>query len=581
MRETDTVCRKPLSPRTGYAQRLLGLLFALLVLPAFALTKGTDIRIKVSGISGEARENIILRLETFAQMRTNSLPDTESLRLEAEKALEPWGYFHARVNVETSADTWRVQVTPGSVIRLSSVTCFLRGEGANNARLLNTLKTLPLKKGDAASSVAYENAKRVLLDAADKEGFLKAHFSQSILRIDVENNTAEAVIELDTGPQSYFGQVQFDPTYLSPELLRRYIPFKPGTPWSPDTLLAFNDNLAASGYFQSVSVRPLEADGNTVPIEVHLEPAAPMRYALGLGIGTDTGVRANAGLQVIPLNRAGHTFNANAQGSFRENILQGRYAIPGDNPLSTQYNLSGTLSNLNYDSGYSNAFTASAARLWRSPTLQHTVSLNMLFERYRYTGAPTLDKLTPYPQASLRLTNATNPLFTPSGYTLALNGLAANRAALSAVSFAQGSADLRLAYLIEPLRTRLYLHTLQAVNHTPNIDEVPFSLALLLGGADNLRALSYNALGPGKRLTYGGFEVQKETFKNWFVTGFVDVGDVWNPTPFSLYRDAGAGLLWISPVGPIRVGFAQPLNNQWQPMMDKKPRLVINMGPDL
>lgn len=45
-------------------------------------------------------------------------------------------------------------------------------------------------------------------------------------------------------------------------------------------------------------------------------------------------------------------------------------------------------------------------------------------------------------------------------------------------------------------------------------------------------------------------------------------------------NDAGIGLMWVSPVGPIKVGIAQPMDNHFN-RNDQKPRLVINMGPDL
>lgn len=38
--------------------------------------------------------------------------------------------------------------------------------------------------------------------------------------------------------------------------------------------------------------------------------------------------------------------------------------------------------------------------------------------------------------------------------------------------------------------------------------------------------------------------------------------------------------MWVSPIGPIKIGLAQPINNRWQ-RTSNNPRLVINMGPDL
>lgn len=73
--------------------------------------------------------------------------------------------------------------------------------------------------------------------------------------------------------------------------------------------------------------------------------------------------------------------------------------------------------------------------------------------------------------------------------------------------------DIKAAMRIEPLRLRLYGHAIQGVTAINNINQQPVSLALLLGGMDNLKAFGFNSIGPGRILSYGGFEIQKETKK--------------------------------------------------------------------
>lgn len=38
--------------------------------------------------------------------------------------------------------------------------------------------------------------------------------------------------------------------------------------------------------------------------------------------------------------------------------------------------------------------------------------------------------------------------------------------------------------------------------------------------------------------------------------------------------------MWVSPIGPIKVGLAQAVNHQME-RIGHNPRLVISMGPDL
>ncbi len=151
---------------------------------------------------------------------------------------------------------------------------------------------------------------------------------------------------------------------------------------------------------------------------------------------------------------------------------------------------------------------------------------------------------------------------------------------LSNLNFGQISVDAKAALMIEPLGLRLYGHTIQGITATKDINALPLSLALLLGGTDNLKGFSFNSIGPGKIITYGGFEIQKETKKNWYLIGFYDAGDVYNPAAKNFQYDVGAGLMWVSPIGPIKIGLAQAVNGRLQ-RTSSNPRLVISMGPDL
>ncbi|WP_232220671.1 BamA/TamA family outer membrane protein [Legionella tunisiensis] len=164
---------------------------------------------------------------------------------------------------------------------------------------------------------------------------------------------------------------------------------------------------------------------------------------------------------------------------------------------------------------------------------------------------------------------------------MTINGLAASKAILSEVSFAQASINAKAALTLPAIRTRFYFHTIQGVTSISNINELPLSLALLLGGADNLKAYSYNSIGPGKILSYGGLEIQKETVDKWYFTGFLDSGDVYMPSLKGLQNDVGIGLMWVSPIGPIKIGVAQAVDSHFNRIKDRKPKFVISMGPDL
>lgn len=552
-------------------------LFFLTISLAF-LVAATNPSIQITGVKKKIAENIKARLTELAKDRPfTSISDAE-LSLQITKAMEPYGYFKPQITI-LNHKPLRITIASGAQIIISDVRIEIKGEGANNPMIKHVLDPLPITKGEPLNTIKYDQLKQTLLNVAEHQGFLRATFEKSQILVHPQY-TASISLVLDTGPQFYFGQVRFDPTYISPELLHRYVPFQYGQPYSSDQILALNNQLAFSGYFSSVSIKPQLDNSRHIPIDVHLQRAPRTNYSLGVGYGTDTGLRGRLGYHVIPVNRAGDKFNAVALGSFKENALQAQYIIPGTNPVTDQYNITANFAHLNYNSGTSNSILTSAAQQHTKPRYQRNLSINGLYERYNYLSQPIEVKNTVFPKASFTWQNTENKLFSPSGYSVTINGLAASRAALSDVSFSQTSINIKAALTLEPIRTRFYFHTIQGVTAINDINQMPLSLALLLGGSDNLKGYSYNSLGPGKVLTFAGLEVQKETVDHWYFVGFFDSGDVYVPTSKVLKNDFGIGLMWVSPVGPIKIGVAQAVDSHFN-RNEKRPRLVINMGPDL
>ncbi|HAT8888717.1 TPA: BamA/TamA family outer membrane protein [Legionella pneumophila subsp. pneumophila] len=555
------------------------IILIILCFPLFAQDKKAG-RFEIYGIKGKVLANVETRLDELSQIKPLSQFTPTELQDQINKAIQPFGYFNAETSINNLNNKMIIKVQPGSQIRIVSINAKLTGEGAQNPLLRKTLKELPLHIGDPLFSEQYEKAKQNIINTAENMGYLHGVFKKAEILIDERKESAQITLIFDTGPQYYFGQVQFDPTYISPQLLHRFVPFDPGQPYATDQVLKLNDYLSNSGYFSSVLVKPQITDTQTVPVIVDLQPVPKYSYSFGLGYGTDTGVRGKAALHVIPVNRQGHKFNAVAQGSFRQNALQAQYVIPGKNPVADQYALTGNFSNLNYNAGYSNATLLSLSQLHNVNQFQRALSLNALYESFHYSQQPNTDQFLLYPKANITFSKTKNLLFSPSGYNITFNALGANKAVLSHLNFGQLSLDAKAALTLDSLHLRLYGHTIQGITAINDINELPLSLALLLGGTDNLKAYSFNSIGPGKIITYGGFEIQKEFKRNWYLVGFYDAGDVYNPSVKNIQYDIGGGLMWVSPIGPIKVGLAQAVNNQLE-RVGHNPRLVISMGPDL
>lgn len=537
----------------------------------------------ITGLHGKVLSNVEIRLRELSAKQSLDTLDIPFLENHIHQAVQPYGYFKSSLHIQKNAqNTLVIQITPGPQMRITTLIIRVEGEGKVHPEIVSALKNLSLKEGDPLLTERYNKAKESLLHAAENAGFLRSHFVKSEMVIHLDSYTSAITLILETGPLFRFGKVQFDANHLSPDFLHKFIPFTENETFTANQILAFNSQLSNSGYFKSVLInpKPAESTDTSVPIAVITESLPRYNYNFSAGYGTDTGPRGRAGLSVIPVNPQGHILNLFGQGSFTENTAQAQYLIPGTNPVQDKYSFTGALSSLNYDSGYSNSLLFSAGHMHNQPWFQRNLSLNALIEKFHYQEKSGTRQALLFPKASFSVKNISDSLFSPSGYHVSLDISGARKNVLSTLDYMQATLDAKAALMIEPIDTRLYMHGLLSQTLTPDIDTLPLSLAVLLGGTQDMKGYAFNAIGPGRTIAYAGLEIQKSIIPKWYLSGFIDAGKVSHPTLPALY-DAGLALLWISPLGPIKVGLAQPVNNHFQRQENTHPRLVINMGADL
>ncbi len=598
----------------------LGFFAGLLLLIAAGGTKPP--KFAITGLESTEKTNVEHRLADLYAHPSSHRISKNTLERQVKKALMPYGYFNPTVTItEPTANLpGKIQVNPGPKLIIKHLSVYISGPGRDNPEIRQAYADLPIQEGDGFNSILYEEAKNDLTNAAEHQGYLNATFETAEVYIDKDSNQASIDLHLDTGIRSYFGRIHFgtgemrtkppvkdapklprlskileifnpegrsDALFsnkriiLSNRLLYRYVPFRYGHPYSNDDIMGLTSNLKSSGFFKTVDVKPGDESNRYVPLNVYLEPIERFRYSLSGGYGTDTGARGRLGLHVAPVNSYGHKLDIVAQGSSNQNAAQAKYTIPGRDPVHDQFNINGGFNNLNYVSGNSQSGRMALVYQHITPKYQQILSLNGLHEAFRYDKQDPDERTVVYPRATLTWRQVSDPLFSPSGYNITVNGLAAARAVFSSLSLAELVLDAKGALTVDVFRLRFYGHVIQGITQTKDIYALPLSLAQLLGGPENLKGFSYNSIGPGRIISYGGIEVQKETLDTWYVIAFVDKGTVYDPDPKLVQYDVGAGLMWRSPVGPIKMAIAQPTNSRLNPMPDTGFRFVVNMGPDI
>jgi len=76
----------------------------------------------------------------------------------------------------------------------------------------------------------------------------------------------------------------------------------------------------------------------------------------------------------------------------------------------------------------------------------------------------------------------------------------------------------------------------------------------------------------------GSIEIDQQVAANWSVAAFIDSGNAYDDlNNFDPATGVGAGIRWFSPLGPIRIDVAIPLEKG----APDNYRVHITLGPDL
>ena len=132
-------------------------------------------------------------------------------------------------------------------------------------------------------------------------------------------------------------------------------------------------------------------------------------------------------------------------------------------------------------------------------------------------------------------------------------------------------------------KTRVILRGDVGKTWKEQFDELPPTVRFFAGGDTSIRGYAYQSIGPeqnsevvgGSSLLVGSLELDYAFAPEWAVAAFVDSGSAYDDKP-QFYTGVGAGIIYRSMVGPIRIYIGHPLepeNVEW--------RLAVVIGPDL
>jgi translocation and assembly module TamA len=552
--------------------------------------------VHIEGVDGALYKNVEAHL---ALMREPcDAPEWKIQRLQAQadgeigKALEVYGHYSATIEKSLSwgDNCWSATfvIDPGPAVVLRQVTVEVRGAAQNDDAFATLLARNPLTTGETLNHVVYENYKKEIDNLARRRGYFDGHFEQNQIRVLQQQLAADVTLIYSSGERYRFGPIVIEQDVVRPDLLERYLEFRPGMPFHAKYVSGLYESLLISGYFDKLDIRtlPRKEPDRDVQITIRGTGAAAQTYTAGLGFGTDTGLKLRAGYSNRRVNKAGHQFEANANASSVISEVGLKYRLPLDKPTAEW---------LSFDTGYkyedtdtsrskSSIFGIKRLKL-RSKDWLETQFIDVRYDDFTVADDHGTSFLL-IPGLSWTHVASSGPPRPRRGLRINLQVSGTAEQIGSSVAFVQGNV---FGKIIRPLwsSARILARAEAGYTLTSNFSDMPASLRYFAGGDVSVRGYDYKNLGPrnisgevigGKHLLTGSIELDQRVAQNWSVAAFADGGNAFDDfdaidTKFSV----GAGVRWYSPVGPIRLDVAVPLADDAEDSF----RIHITLGPDL
>jgi outer membrane protein assembly complex protein YaeT len=469
---------------------------------------------------------------------------------------------------------------------------------------------LPLQPGEP---LAYQQAVASSQLAADT---LKNHgYPSAEVALDRQpaSDGVAILLRAAPGPLSFFGPIDIaGNSSVDEDVIRRQLLFRPGERFSRSDVRESLRRIYALELFQFANIEVVgtgddaggEADtetaprraasGNLVPTRVTVAEGDHRRLEFSVGYGTEEKARAEAEWRHVNFYGGARTLGVHAKWSWLDRGIEGTFVQP--------YLFSPDLSlGLQGQAWYADepAYTAlsrgarATVRRRLGAASSASVSLNYEFQSSRIANEALVDPTLRDELIALGLDPTTGE---QDGDLLAVAGdvtwmrvddqLDPLRGYVTSLSIEQAGGWLPGTYnyftAVGEVRGYVTPHervTVAARARYGSVDpfgqesNVPFFKRFFLGGATSLRGWGRFEVAPlsGSGLPIGGntlfessIEVRTRLWGSLGLVAFVDAGqvwsDAWDARLGDLLYDAGPGLRYDTPVGPLRLDFAYQLN---------------------
>ena len=442
---------------------------------------------------------------------------------------------------------------------------------------------LDLKPGQPAIAAQILAAQGRLLDALRADSYPLAKVPTPIAILHPDQNLLDVTFQPDPGPKADIGPISFNGLkHMNEAFVRQRLLIHQGEAFSPQAVETARADLSSIGVFSVVRANPASALDPQGQLPITFDLTERPLHAVDVGVGYSTDLGANFNLGWHDRNLFGNAEQLNLTASYQaggDALVHPGYQAgaqflkPDFLARDQQFELD--LNAVKQDlQAYNQTALMEKVALNRKLSPHWTVSLGLSGEQesilqedvtrhYNLVGIP----------ASLKYDSTTSMLDPTQGIRAAILLTPTQSLGTPGATFllAQVSGSTYLDFF-DNGRSVLALRGLVGQASGVGLFGLPPDQRFYAGGSATVRGYRYQTLGPqfpdekptgGTAISAGTVEMRQRILGNYGVVGFVDVGQVSaNGEPFTSdwHAGAGVGARYYTPIGPIRLDVAVPLN---------------------
>nr|WP_321483546.1 autotransporter assembly complex family protein [uncultured Cohaesibacter sp.] len=451
--------------------------------------------------------------------------------------------------------------------------------------------------GSPAYSQLVLDAEEGLVADYKKRGFALAKIEERSLAADHKTGKLDVTLRVDHGPRARLGQVTVTGNEdVKRELIIQQANIPVGDTYSPEAITKASRNLRALGVFDSVIVKPADAllEDGSLPIEISVKERKFRTIGAGVTIGNLDGV----GLE-------GYWVHRNLFGGAESLRLQGSIAKIGqDDVKDLDYNADiifkkpGVIGPAStFDAKLSLNFTNPEAYQKRAiggevglsyqwtDELSTRAGLKAEYARIMDSSGTDTNLLFSTP-LELAYDKRDSKLDPTEGF-YALIDAEPTISSDGSIGFVKTSATLSAYQSLDRAKRFVLAGKISAGTIVgASKSDVPTDRRFFTGGGGSIRGYSYQMAGPrdasndptgGRSYIAGSLEARMKVTDSIGLAAFVDVGNTFNSSMPKFgdewYTGVGAGLRYLTPIGPLRLDVAVPLKK-----IQNEPKFGVYLG---